>query len=278
MKTPLKLREKIKHHLSQQYEGIFSHETIEKHLEDHVGSIQSDALIERIKPFMKKGQKALDIGCGYGSFVLAARKNGYDCHGLEIEVFENNISKKRAEDEGVNPSIFTQGSALDLPYSDNDFDVITFWNVLEHIPDYKKALKEAKRVLKPKGKIFMVAPNYASFRSEAHYHVPWIPFFPKKLASFYLRCLGRDPSFLHECIFYITTFGVKRILRKLNFSISTCEVDKIKSEIPFYSNKLNKIVSFFEAIRVKKLFCKILFSLQTHPFKKAIDMTASKND
>lgn len=50
-----------------------------------------------------------------------------------------------------------------LPYPDNTFDLIVSMDVIEHVPDPKPWVREALRVLRPSGVLFLTTPNYASY-------------------------------------------------------------------------------------------------------------------
>lgn len=270
------LEDKIREHLKYQYQGVLSPQQIDNHINDHIGSAQSNYLLQKISPFVDKGAKILDIGSGYGSFVLEAVNQGYDAYGIEIEEFEHEISKERAKKQLVNPKRFNLGSALFLPYSDESFDIVSFWNVLEHIPDYKKAVLEAKRILKPKGMMFIIAPNYCAFRKEAHYHVPWIPMLPKSLARLYLKFLKRESVFLDNCIFYVNMLGVKRYLLSQNLNISIDINEKISNGYSFSSSSINKIIEFCKKYHLTVILKKVIFLLKTHPFTHSIDIVVRK--
>lgn len=54
---------------------------------------------------------------------------------------------------------FVTGDATDLPFGDESFDAVTMFDVLEHIPDDRRAVREALRVLKPGGAILVSTPN-----------------------------------------------------------------------------------------------------------------------
>ena len=73
---------------------------------------------------------------------------------------------------------------------------------------------EAIRVLKPGGLLYVVCPNYAALRREAHYHVLWLPLMPRRIASRYLRWRGRNPAFFEQHIYYRTNTGVTAFLRR----------------------------------------------------------------
>ncbi|MBI1954440.1 MAG: class I SAM-dependent methyltransferase [Proteobacteria bacterium] len=268
--------ENIESHLRDQYKNIFTEKAIKAHLEEYISDSHTNYLIQKLLPFVPRENKILDIGSGYGEFVRKANQHGFDAYGIEIAEFEHKISQKIEQAEGLSLEKFTLGSALNLPYESESFDVITFWNVLEHVNDYQKALTEAIRVLKPDGKIFILAPNYCAFRKEAHYHVPWIPFFPKKLAGFYLRMLGRDPRFLYDSIFYISVRQVVSFLKKKGFTITTGINEKINMDYPIHSHFKQKIIKFAKRWNLMGLFNSIVFFLKTNPLSHSIDIIAKK--
>ena len=96
---------------------------------------------------------------------------------------------------------------------------MTLWNVLEHIPDQDGIITLASRLLKPGGVVFVICPNYAAFRLEAHYQLPWCPLFPRRLASAYLRRRGRNPTYFENAVFYRTNWGVMHALRRSGFEL-----------------------------------------------------------
>ncbi len=69
-----------------------------------------------------------------------------------IEISPEQIAKCPPENEKL---VFICGDVQDLPFEENAFDTIYCRYILEHVPDPLQVLNEAKRVLKPHGKIFI---------------------------------------------------------------------------------------------------------------------------
>jgi SAM-dependent methyltransferase len=206
-------RDEVLAHVRAECRGVFTEEAIERHVDEHVGLDMARTQVEWIRSRAPSARDVLDIGSGFGSFVLAARDAGLDATGVEPADFEVRYARERLAEARPGDDaarVYRQGSGLALPFANDSFDVVTLWNVVEHVADSRRLLDEAMRVLRPGGRLYVLAPNYAAVRREAHYHVPWPGLLPRRLAVRYLRLLGRDPRFFAEHIFYCTNRGVLR--------------------------------------------------------------------
>jgi ubiquinone/menaquinone biosynthesis C-methylase UbiE len=103
------------------------------------------------------GDLVLDLGCGEGRHAISAYVEA-NVHsiGVDLSLEDLKITRERfasfAEPDNEAKSFsLSSASALDLPFADNTFDKIICSEVLEHIPDYRSALREIERVLKPGG-------------------------------------------------------------------------------------------------------------------------------
>lgn len=130
------------------------------HIEDHARSklpVFQGALkqiIARQKNCgSQPGGKLLDLGCGSGHFLRAAEQAGFT--GCGIEPAEG-FARYAAEQVGVNvihDDIYT----IDLPH--NHYDVITAWDVIEHVSDPKDMLARCQQWLKPGGILALRFPS-----------------------------------------------------------------------------------------------------------------------
>lgn len=99
------------------------------------------------------GGALLDIGCSTGSFVKAAREAGFEAEGVDI----------------CAPAVeFGRGLGLPLSVLDilcespgKQYDSVTMWATLEHLPGPRAYLQRARELLKPGGLLFVSVPNYA---------------------------------------------------------------------------------------------------------------------
>ena len=268
-------------HLQNEYTGIFSSEAIEKHFEQYVIPELSQGLFEIVRQLaqLKPGQDMLDLGCGYGSFVLVSRQEGMNALGVDIAQYDLQFARERATiilEEIDAEAVYMTADAQDTGLAEASFDVITAWNVLEHVPDSRKLIAEAYRLLKPGGVFIGVAPNYFAFRKEAHYHVGWLPLLPHWLAKPYLRMLGRDTSFLENSIFYVTNWGILSKLRQQGFILSAPELVKLENPHLIVSNRLRSAIEKVHQIGAFPLVRMLAPFNFWNPFKYAIYFGAKK--
>ena len=116
---------------------------------------------------LKAGDRVLDLGCGEGRHVHGLYLEG-GLHIVGVDLSHKDVLTARHEIED-NAEIFKDapghysfgvGDALRLPFADSSFDKIICSEVLEHIPDYEKALEEITRLLKPGGTLAISVPRY----------------------------------------------------------------------------------------------------------------------
>jgi SAM-dependent methyltransferase len=272
----------VESHLRACYKGVLSDAEIKLHLQDYViGNGLEELQLDEVVPCLKPGGKLLDVGAGYGGFVLAARKAGYQAEGIDLADFEVSFARQSLEEvePDVNPAdVFHHGSGLDLPFPDKSFDAVTLWNFLEHVPDYRGALKEAARVLRPGGHLFALAPNYLALRSEAHYHVFWPSLIPKPLGIIYLRLRGKNPEFFRDNIHYCTNWGVFDIACESGLRLVVPGVEKIAAPDRIKNPFVRRAVKFAQACGISFLVRGGMFLRHRNPMSAVIHVHAVKVD
>lgn len=115
---------------------------------------------------MQAGQRVLDLGCGEGRHVIAAcALDGVDAVGVDLSLNDLTTARERMREfrgETADDSalfLLLAGDALRLPFADASFDAVICSEVLEHIPDYRSAVMEIARVLKPGGRFCASVPR-----------------------------------------------------------------------------------------------------------------------
>ena len=100
----------------------------------------------------------LDLGCATGRLANKLLHNGAEpIYGLDLSCNCLSISRKNAGDYRFHP---TQGFIEVLPFKDAAFASVIFSGVIHHLEKPQDALKEASRVLKPSGSLFIAEPNF----------------------------------------------------------------------------------------------------------------------
>ena len=97
--------------------------------------------------------RLLDIGCSTGLFLKTARARGWVGQGLE---YSPDSSKIAREANGLNVKT---GELRSETYPAGSFDVVTFWDVIEHLPDPHGTLKLVAGILAPGGLLVLKTPN-----------------------------------------------------------------------------------------------------------------------
>jgi ubiquinone/menaquinone biosynthesis C-methylase UbiE len=101
--------------------------------------------LNRIAPLTRAARPViLDVGCGTGSILHAARERGWTAMGVDVSTRAVAECREQGWDCHV-----VQG--VQLPFEDCSFDVLTSWSVIEHVPDVRATLREWHRVLRPGG-------------------------------------------------------------------------------------------------------------------------------
>ncbi len=116
---------------------------------------------------VRRGERVLDLGCGFGRHAFQAARLGARVVALDAQTDE--VTQVRAtigamvdageigadQDAGA-----VQGDALRLPFADASFDRVIASEVLEHIPDDGAAMAELARVLRPGGTMAVTVPRF----------------------------------------------------------------------------------------------------------------------
>lgn len=136
----------------------------------------------------------LDIGCGMGFFLVAARDHDWEVQGIELSDYAARYGREQL---GV-PILSTLAEQSALPAE--SFDVVTLWDAIEHIQQPLAVLREVSRVLKPGGVLGLSTPNI-------------------RCLSYLL--LGKHYWVLgpREHIYYYDARSLRRILRPLGFEV-----------------------------------------------------------
>jgi SAM-dependent methyltransferase len=103
------------------------------------------------------GARVLDVGCAAGYFGEVMKERGHDVWGVEPS--EAIVDEARAR---LGADRVHLGSLGDVPWGEASFDLITLWDVVEHLPDPVASLREARGLLRPGGLLLIETQNVES--------------------------------------------------------------------------------------------------------------------
>lgn len=154
------------------------------------------------------GARCLDVGCGTGGFLAAARKRFGALVGADIALRWLVVAKKRLAAAG-NRILLVCCSAEKLPFPDGTFDAVVGLHMLEHAVDPQAILSETVRTLKANGGCYFSTPNRFSLGPEPSVRVWGVGFVPRSFASRYVKLVKGIP---YRNIRPLSSFEVRRMV------------------------------------------------------------------
>ncbi len=117
----------------------------------------SEKRFDGFSKFSKNG-RLLDVGCATGVFLDVCLQKGFHTYGVEL-------SEKAIKQANKKHNIF-HGVLEDAKFEDSFFDVVTMFDIIEHVLDPAKTIKEINRILKPGGFVVFTTPNISSWHAK----------------------------------------------------------------------------------------------------------------
>ena len=151
-------------------------------------------------PVAFDGRTVLDIGCGTGGLARRVTEQGGRYIGLDFYPAVLEMAQALFCDlPGSASARLIRGSGTSLPLRDESVDLVTAFDVIEHLvggePWQQAFLREIRRVLRPEGVLLLTTPNRL-YPFEPHTSLYGPHYLPVALADRYIR--WRNPSFLQE--------------------------------------------------------------------------------
>ena len=159
------------------------------------------------------GKSILDVGCGRGDFVYAGVQSGWNVNGIEL----SQTAVEIAQSFGL-PVERLDFFSCDI--SPASYDIVTLFEVLEHLPNPINFIVRAAEIVKPGGLIYLTTPNFDSFDR---------------------RVLGTSwPVVQREHLTYFTPKTLLSIINKqTNLTVVSCETRNVSLE------SLKRIIKIF---------------------------------
>lgn len=166
------------------------------HTEDSISQSKRglfELVLKRAERSLGKAGRLLDVGCGPGAFLLAARERGWECVGVE--------PVKELVDLCTGAGMEAHAGLLkDLPKNAGPFDLITWWDVIMLVDDPLEEIRNALKLLSPNGMLYLRARQHGVVRqvnrawemtkSMTHWKDPSV-FHPWNFTPKAMRLLGR---------------------------------------------------------------------------------------
>lgn len=148
--------------------------------------------------------KILDFGCAEGNFLVLAKQRGWNAYGLDLSKFAANIARKR----GL--KVFNK-KINDVKFKKESFDVITLWDVIEHLSNLDDIFREFRRILKKDGLLIIRTPNEKSI-----FHlIAQLSY----ILSFKIIKLPLKSIYHTDHLYYFSKQTLSKILRKNKFEL-----------------------------------------------------------
>ena len=192
---------------------------------------------ERIKTFKKsflnfahtfsvptnKNTRVLDIGCAGGAFPKAADDLGFNVVGIEPSKYLCEWGKKEYGLD-LRPGILDEHD-----FEKESFDVITLWDVVEHLIDPRVEIKKISYILKKKGYLIVNYPDYNSLVA---------------------KLMGlKWPFFLSVHLFYFSSKTIKMFLSKFGFEIVELKPHWQTLKLEYVLRRASTSFGFFKVIQ-----------------------------
>lgn len=206
----------------------------------------------------RRTNKILDVGCGAGYFLNIAKKRGWDVYGTEY----SELAVEYCTKNGINMRKGVLNAAL---FTENDFDVITSFEVLEHINNPQSELGNIYSLLRPGGLFYFTTPNFNGllrYYLKVKYNIIHYPehltYYTPKTINYILKRTG----FVRKKLF---TSGISITRLKLSQGKSDQKIisknsddEKLRSmtENNFFMKFIKRTVNFFLRITNKGLTIK----------------------
>jgi SAM-dependent methyltransferase len=196
------------------------------------------------------GRRLLDYGCGSGTFAFAAQSRGFEATGLEpFSLLRTRVDAPRLV-----------AGTLDSLGSDDRFDVITMWHVLEHVDEPRRVLGELRERMADSGRIVISVPFIDGWQAQVfkgtwfHLDPPrHLHHFSRRSLGLTLRSAGLEPvSWEWWMPEYGTSGWVQSAINVVapvkNVLYETVKDRDALTHIPVWSRRLSLAISVVAAV------------------------------
>ena len=184
-----------------------------RYLEEEQGRIETfGESLDHIRRFMPSGT-LLDVGCHVGTFLSVAERAGFEVAGVEPSRWAADVARTR-----ISGPVHT-GAVEDAPMPEHGYDVVTLWDVIEHLPDPALDVRAILGALRPGG-IFAVSTM--------------------DVDSLFARVLGRRwPWYMQMHLVYFSRRTLCEMLRREGFEIADVRLHTRRVRLSYLASRLD---------------------------------------
>ena len=170
----------------------------------------------------EKQNKVLDIGCAGGAFPKAANDLGFDVVGVEPSAWLSEEARKRYDLD------IRTGVLSEQQFEKESFDIVTLWDVIEHLTDPVREVKTIRSLLKDKGRLIVNFPDYSSYAS---------------------KLMGKKwPMLLNVHLFYFTPKTLEKLLAEAGFRVVGVMPFWMKLSLGYVAHRAANYYSVFSQV------------------------------
>jgi 2-polyprenyl-3-methyl-5-hydroxy-6-metoxy-1,4-benzoquinol methylase len=175
MPTPEELTEhyqKAAYFAGEGEQGYLNYADMQKALRPHF-----QRRLRTLEARLPQRGRILDVGCAAGYFLDEARQRGWQICGMELSQEMAHSAEQR-----LHVPIYTALAAV----PDRDFDAITLWEVIEHLPDPIDTLRQLRDRLRPGGRLMLSTPNTGHWQA-TRAKEQWAGYRPPSHLQYFVR-------------------------------------------------------------------------------------------
>ena len=151
--------DKVPNNIAEVYDSVDYQKAVEnleiKHKDYRMNRFGKERAQLVMDLFEDTTRNVLDVGSGWGYFLMLLKEAGFDCYGIELSQALAEFSRKEFDLDVVSTPIEEYQTNI-------RFDIITLFGVIEHVKAPVNIMKKCKRLLKDNGYILLFTPNFES--------------------------------------------------------------------------------------------------------------------
>jgi ubiquinone/menaquinone biosynthesis C-methylase UbiE len=236
---------------SEFYQEFFDNEHLSQYEED-LRSVLRHEEIQRVANSLPREFRVLDLGCGVGH-ILTILPTSFEKVGVDYSLHSLKLARRQLDEQ----TGLVNASGQALPFEDSSFDLITCLEVLEHLEDDEKAVREISRVLKPGGYLIASVPSQYYFEEYRELMGHYRHYTPASFAALLSRYEIEIRNYLNDYklfnFFYFYVYVALEGLNLVSNQIMRTSTSLYERKIPLIGGSLYRKIVAPVFRQIKKL-------------------------